>query len=124
MSLWPSFIRSTYSFRLIISSPDLDAELQVLPELLIELLVVVPLLRDLGHHLDALLHQVLLDHAEDLVLLQGLARDVERQVLRVDDTLHEAEPLRDQLVAVIHDEDAADVELDVVALLLALEEVG
>merc|ERR1712164_112889 len=38
-----------------------DAELQVLPELLVELLVVILLLRDLAH-LDALLDQVLLDH--------------------------------------------------------------
>merc|ERR1711988_182208 len=100
-----------------------DAELQVLPELLVELLVIVSLLRDLREHLEALLHEVLLDHAEDLVLLQRLARDVEWQVLRIYNALDEAEPLRDQLLAVVHDEDAAHVQLDVVALLLRLEEV-
>merc|ERR1719311_1368928 len=101
----------------------MDAELQVLPKLLVEFLVIVSLLRDLREHLEALLHEVLLDHAEDLVLLQRLTRDVERQVLRVHNALDEAEPLRDQLLAVVHDEDAAHVKLDVVALLLRLEEV-
>jgi hypothetical protein len=63
-------------------------------------------------------------HLEDLVLLQRLARDVERQVLRVDDALDEGEPLGDQVLAVVHDEDAADVELNVAAvLLLGLVEV-
>merc|ERR1719482_2040796 len=78
---------------------------------------------DLGEDLDALLDNVLLDHLEDLVLLERLARDVERQVLRVDDALHEGEPLGDEVLAVVHDEDPADVQLDVArVLLLRLEE--
>merc|ERR1712224_1121809 len=90
-----------------------DAELDVLRELLVELLEVLGVLLDLGEELDALLDDVLLDHLEDLVLLQRLARDVERQVLRVDAALDEGEPLGDEVLAVVHDEDAADVELDV-----------
>jgi len=39
-----------------------DAELQVLGERLVELLVVVLVLRDLVEHLQALLHDVLPDH--------------------------------------------------------------
>jgi hypothetical protein len=38
-------------------------------------------------------------------------------------TLDEVQVLRDEILAVIHDEHTADVELDVVALLLGLEEV-
>merc|ERR1712070_745562 len=101
-----------------------DAELDVLAELLVKLLEVLGVLLDLAEELDALLDNVLLDHLEDLVLLQRLARDVERQVLRVDDALDEGEPLGHQLLAVVHDEDAAHVELDVArVLLLGLEEV-
>merc|ERR1719311_253016 len=101
-----------------------DAELDVLAELLVELLEVLRVLLDLAKELDALLDDVLLDHLEDLVLLERLARDVERQVLRVDDALHEGEPLWDEVLAVVHDEDAADVQLDVArVLLLRLEEV-
>merc|ERR1712224_681623 len=101
-----------------------DAELDVLRKLLVELLEVLGVLLDLGEELDALLDDVLLDHLEDLVLLQRLARDVERQVLRVDDALDEGEPLGDEVLAVVHDEDAAHVELDVArVLLLRLEEV-
>mmetsp|Transcript_30085 Transcript_30085/g.66207 ORF Transcript_30085/g.66207 Transcript_30085/m.66207 type:complete len:352 (+) Transcript_30085:1071-2126(+) len=101
----------------------MDAELQALAKLLIELLVVVLLLGDLCEHLKALLHQVLLDHTQDLVLLQGLTRDVEWEILRIHNTLDHVEPLRHQFLAIIHDEHATDVQLDVVPLLLRLEEV-
>mmetsp|Transcript_23684 Transcript_23684/g.67877 ORF Transcript_23684/g.67877 Transcript_23684/m.67877 type:complete len:618 (-) Transcript_23684:487-2340(-) len=101
-----------------------DAELDVLGELLVKLLEVLGVLLDLAEELDRLLDDVLLDDLEDLVLLQRLARDVEGQVLRVDDALDKGEPLGDQVLAVVHDEDAADVELDVArVLLLGLEEV-
>ena len=52
-----------------------------------------------------------------LRLLQDLARDVERQVVRVDHAADEAQVRRQQLLGVVHDEDAPDVELDAVALL-------
>jgi len=100
-----------------------DAELEVLGELLLELHEVLLVLRDLREHLEAALDDVLLDDLEHLVLLEHLARDVEWQVVGVDDALDEAELLRDQFLAVVHDEDAAHLELDVVLLLLALEEV-
>jgi hypothetical protein len=58
-------------------------------------------LGDLGEELEALLDQVLPDDLEDLVLLQRLARDVEREVLGVDDAADEAEPLGDELLAVV-----------------------
>jgi molybdopterin-guanine dinucleotide biosynthesis protein len=63
------------------------------------------------------------DNLEDLVLLEGLSRDVKGKVLRVDDSSDKVEVLGDQVLAVVHDEDSSDVELDVVALLLGLEEV-
>jgi len=100
-----------------------DAELEVLAKGLVELLEVVLVLGDLAEKLHALLHEVLADDLENLVLLQSLTGDVEGQVLGVDDTLDEVEILGDQILAVIHDEDTPDVELDVVALLLAFEEV-
>ena len=101
----------------------MDGELDVLAERLPELGEVVLVLGDLGEDVHALLDDVLADDLQDLVLLERLTRDVERQVLGVDDTLDEVEVLGDELLAIVHDEDAADVELDVVALLLRLEEV-
>ena len=100
-----------------------DTELQVLAERLVELLEVVLVLSDLGEHVHALLDDVLADDLENLVLLEGLTRDVEGKILGVDDTLNEVEVFGNDVLAVVHDEDAADVELDVVALLLGLEEV-
>ena len=81
-----------------------------------EHLVVVLLLSNLCEHLEALLDQVLLDDAQDLVLLQGLAGDVQRQILRIHHALHEVQPLGHELLAVVHDEDSSHVELDVVPL--------
>ena len=63
------------------------------------------------------------DDFEDLVLLKGLTRYVERQVLRINDTLDKVEVLGNKVFAVVHDKDTADVKLDVVALLLRLEEI-
>merc|ERR1711968_101688 len=101
----------------------MDTQLEVLAELLPELCVVLLVLADVRDHFQDLLHEVLLDHLEDLVLLQRLTRDVERQILGVDNTLDEAVVLRDEVLAVVHDENTAHVQLDVVKLLLWLEHV-
>eukprot|EP00438_Fugacium_kawagutii_P011587 Skav217334 [mRNA] locus=scaffold1410:27082:28461:- [translate_table: standard] len=98
-------------------------KLQALAESLVEFLVVILLLSNLGKHLEALLDEVLLDHSQDLVLLQGLTRDVQRKILRVHNTLHEIQPFWHELLAVIHDEHAANVELDVVSLLFGLKKI-
>jgi len=98
-----------------------DTELEVLAKGFVELLEIVLVLRDFADEVEGLLHEVLADDLEDLVLLESLTRDVEGQVLGVDDTLNEVEVLGDQILAVIHDEDTSDVELDVIALLLALK---
>merc|ERR1719399_990612 len=96
-----------------------DAELDVLGKALVELFVIILVLSNVVEELDGLLDKVLLDDTEDLVLLQRLARDVEGQILRVDNSLDEGEPLRHEVLAVVHDEDPAHVEADVVLLLAA-----
>ena len=59
----------------------------------------------------------LADQADVTAFLQDLARDVERQVAGVDHTAHEAQVGRDQLLGVVHDEDAPHVQAHSVALL-------
>eukprot|EP00972_Heterocapsa_arctica_P007489 1092562-Heterocapsa_arctica.AAC.1 len=100
----------------------MDARFHAFAGLLVELLVVFLLLRDLRRHLQTFLHQIL-NHAQDLVLLQSLARDFQRHVLIVDDVFDHIQPLRPQLVVVVHDEDTTHVQLDDIALLLQFEEV-
>ncbi len=100
-----------------------DTELEVLGEGRVELVKLLLVLGDLLEELEGLLDNVLLDHLHDLVLLKGLTRQVEREVLRVDNTLDEAEPLRNEVSGIVGDEDAADIELDVVLGLLGLKEV-
>jgi hypothetical protein len=55
--------------------------------------------------------------------LKGLTRQVKGKVLRVDDTLDEAQPFGDKVGCVISDEDTTNVELDVVLGLLGLEKI-
>ena len=100
-----------------------NTKLDILSESLVELVEVVFVFGDLGEEIHAFLDDVLTDDLENLVLLERLARNVERQVLGVDDALDEVEVLRDEVFTIIHDEDAANVELDIVAFLLSLEEV-
>ena len=101
----------------------MDTELDVFAKCLVELAEVVLVFSDLAEQVHALLHDVLADDLEDLVLLQGLTRDVERKILGVHNTLDKVEVLGDEVLAIIHDENTANVELNVVALLLGLEEV-
>jgi len=100
-----------------------DTKLDVLAKGLIELLGVIFVLSNLREQIHALLDDVLANDLEDLVLLKSLTRDVERQVLRIDDTLDKVEVLRNEVLTIIHNEDTADVEFDVVALLLALKQI-
>ena len=101
----------------------MDTKLDILAKGLIELPGVVFVLSDLRKQIHALLNDVLADDFKDFVLLKSLARDVKRQVLRIDNTLDEVEVFRNKVLTVIHDEDTADVEFDVVALFLALKEI-
>jgi hypothetical protein len=100
-----------------------DTELQVLSESLIELLEVVLVLSNLADQVHAFLDDVLANDFKDLVLLEGFSGNVEREILGVDDTLDEVQVFWDEILTVVHDEDAANVEFDVVALLLGLEEI-
>ena len=58
-----------------------------------------------------------------LGVLDGFARDVERQVVGVHQALDEPQPLGDERLAVVGDEHATHEELHVFALLLLLKEV-
>ena len=100
-----------------------DTELNVLGESSVELVELLTVLGDLVEHLEGLLDDVLADDLHDLVLLKGFTGQVEREILGVDDTLDEAEPLRDQVGSIVGDEDTANVELDVVLGTLGLEQI-
>ena len=83
-----------------------DPKLHAFDKLFVEHLVVIVQLGSFCEHVQALLRMVLHDHAQDLVLLQILTRDVQRKILRIDDTLDKFQPLWNELITVIHDEDA------------------
>ena len=55
------------------------------------------------------------DLLDILAFLQDLARDVERQIGHIDHAAHEAQIHRQQLLGIVHDEHALDVQLDAMA---------
>ena len=63
----------------------------------------------------------MLDRREDGALLDHLARDVERQIARIDEPAHEAQIARQDL-RLVGDEDALNVELDA-AFAVGIEQV-
>merc|ERR1712151_963641 len=101
----------------------MDTELQALTKLLVEFLVVIFFLCDLGKHFKALLYKVFLDHTENLVLLQSLTRDVQGQILGVDDTFNEVQPLWHEFIAIVHNEDSPHIQLNVIAFLFRFKEI-
>lgn len=101
----------------------MDPEFQVFGELFLELSLVFLVFCNFCEHFQAPFDNVFLDDLQHFVLLQHFSGNVQRQVVGVDDALDEAQPLRDEFLAVVHDEDPPDLQLDVVFLLLALEQV-
>lgn len=100
-----------------------NTKLDVLAESRIKLVKLLTIFSDLVEELQGLLDNVLLDDFHNLVLLKGFTRQVQGKVLRVDDTLNEAQPFRDEISGIISDEDSTNVELDVVLGLLRLEQI-
>jgi len=100
-----------------------NTQFEVFGEGSVEFIIVLLVLCDLRDEFQSLLDEVLSDNLQDLVLLERLSGDVQRQVLGVDDTDHEVEVFGDQLIVVLSDEHPPDVELNVVPLLLLLKQV-
>ena len=55
---------------------------------------------------------------QDLVLLEQFSGDVQTQVLRDNHTTDKVEGLRYQLITAVYDEHTADIQCDVVVVLL------
>jgi len=101
----------------------MDTELNVLAKGLPELVIIVFVLSDLTNKVECLLDKILANDLQNLILLKSLTGNVEWKILRINDTLDKVKVLGDELLAVVHDEDTADIELDVVTLLLLFEEI-
>jgi len=101
----------------------MDTELNVLAKGLPELVVIIFVLSDFTNEVKRLLDKILANDLQNLILLKSLTGNVKWKILRINDTLDKVKVLGDELLAVVHDEDTADVELDVVTLLLLFEEI-
>ena len=83
-----------------------DPKLHAFDKLFVELLAVIVQLGNFIEHVHALHHVVLLDHAQDLVLLQSLTIDVQRKFLRIDDTLTKFNHSGMSSITIVRDEKA------------------
>ena len=88
-----------------------QAFLQDRAEFLPEYRVLLGLvLHQLGQHVEHALGEATADGIDFRILLQQLTRHVQRQVARVDDAFYEAQVLWQELLGVVHDEDAAHIK--------------
>mmetsp|Transcript_12447 Transcript_12447/g.23254 ORF Transcript_12447/g.23254 Transcript_12447/m.23254 type:complete len:250 (-) Transcript_12447:791-1540(-) len=93
----------------------MDAQLEVFGKRLVKLGVCVwVVFRQVAKHFQAFLHEVLANHAEDLVLLQRLSRNIEGKVFRVHHALNKLEPFRHEFLTIVHDKDTSDIEFNIV----------
>ena len=97
--------------------------LEIFAELFVEFLVVVLVFTDFVKQFHAFLDEILADDLQDLALLERFTRDVQRKIFGIDDALDEAQVFGDQLLAVVHDENMTNVQLDVVSFLLVFEHI-
>ena len=87
---------------------------ELLPEFLVAFGVVFgQLIQHLQHALGQRAAQVL-RHA---AVLQNLARHVQRQIVGIDQTTHEAQVVRHELLGVVHDEHALHVQFQAVLVI-------
>ena len=86
----------------------LDDLAEFLPELRVLVRIV---LRELADHVQRPLGERALHGLDVRILLQQLARDVQRQVAGIQDALDEAQIERKELLSVIHDENALHMQL-------------
>ena len=100
-----------------------DAELDVLGKLFVELLVGVLVFGQLIKKLHALFDEIFPNDFQNFILLEHLTGDVQREVLGVDDAPDEVQVLGDQLFAVVHDEDTTYVKFNVILLLFVFEQI-
>merc|ERR1719326_1402451 len=128
-------LRNLAAVRIVLEAPVTDVRCEGLPEvrvgavallfgfslailLLFLLLVLIRELVELALFAEKLQHlpdALLPNHLKDLVLLELLAVNFQGQVIRVNDTLHEVKPLREDVrILPLSDHDTADVELDAV----------
>ena len=89
-----------------------NANLEGLAELIPELFIILTLVLELaGKRLEDILFESLTDNLEFTALLQKFTRDIEGQVRRIHQALHKAQVIRQQVLALVHDEHMTGIEL-------------
>ena len=114
----PQELRDALAVRRVLAHPFLQHLAERLPERRVLLLLV---LGQVLEELERAARAARADRLDVAALLQDLARDVERQVVRVHDAAHEPQVRRQQVLGVVHDEHAPDVELEPAAVVAVPE---
>ena len=82
-----------------------DSKLQAPAILFVEHAVVIIRLGNFCKHFQVLLHEVHLDHAQNLVLLQSFPRDAQSKILCIHDAFDKIQSLLSELIAINHDDE-------------------
>ena len=98
---------------LILAQAFLEHLTKLLPEFGI---VLGTIAGEVFQHAQHLLRAAFADRLDVTAFLENFTRDIERQVVGIDHPAHEAQIHRHELLGVIHDEHALDVELDATTL--------
>jgi len=86
-----------------------NSEFDVLGELLVEDLEVFLVFGNGGEHFESTLDNVLADQFDDTVLLKVFSGNVKWKIIRIDNTLEEVKVFWDEIFAVVHNENSADI---------------
>ena len=73
--------------------------------------------RQVGQHAENFLGRIGAHGVNQAIVLENFTRHIQGQIIGVNDAAHEAQVAWHELFRVIHDEDAAHIELDAVRLL-------
>ena len=101
----------------------MNTEFKIFAELFVGLFEIFSVFCDFLEEFKTFFGDVLLDNFKDFVMLEILSADVERKIFGVNHTSDESKIFRDQLFAIVHNEDSSNVQFNIIFLLLCLEHI-
>ena len=92
----------------------MNTKLKIFAELFIELFEVFSIFCDFLEEFETFFSDVFLDNFKDFVMLKILSADVKRKIFRINNTSDESKIFRDQLFAIVHNEDSSNVQFNII----------
>mmetsp|Transcript_9481 Transcript_9481/g.23027 ORF Transcript_9481/g.23027 Transcript_9481/m.23027 type:complete len:792 (+) Transcript_9481:1273-3648(+) len=107
-----------FSVSVVLDNSYLQVLSKVVPKHDVVGTLVALVLGNVPDHVQRLAHETLVDDGEDLGFLQDFTTDVQGKVVGIDNSLDEFQPAGHEVLELIVDEDALDVQTDVARVLV------